>query len=155
MQPGIKLKLSELLQAAGHKPVVHMCRKDGHAATTDANLVLGRILPEFFPKIFGKTEDQPLDAAAAEAALDDLARQVNEQAESSGRRHMSRDEVRCCVQPQLWGFLQVKGRGSCTTCTFATLQASDPARQVSTSRSSRQGASTRCETRCNAARHPR
>ena len=36
----------------------------GHAATTDANLVLGRILPEFFPKIFGKTEDQPLDGDA-------------------------------------------------------------------------------------------
>lgn len=31
-----------------------MCyRKGGYAAITDANLVLGRILPEFFPNIFG------------------------------------------------------------------------------------------------------
>ena len=68
-------------------------RKDGFAATTDANLVLGRILPEFFPKIFGKTEDQPLDQGAAEAALDELAAQVNGRATEGGQPHMSRDEV--------------------------------------------------------------
>ena len=30
-------------------------------AVTDANLILGRLLPEYFPKIFGETEDLPLD----------------------------------------------------------------------------------------------
>lgn len=35
-----------------------MCyRKGGYAAITDANLVLGRILPEFFPNIFGPKGD--------------------------------------------------------------------------------------------------
>lgn len=29
---------------------------------TDANLVLGRILPQFFPHIFGPQENEPLDA---------------------------------------------------------------------------------------------
>lgn len=43
-----------------------MCyRKGGYLAITDANLLLGRILPDFFPKIFGEHEDQPLDEAAA------------------------------------------------------------------------------------------
>ena len=32
---------------------------------TDANLILGRLLPEHFPKIFGKTEDEPLDKELA------------------------------------------------------------------------------------------
>ena len=30
--------------------------------------VLGRILPDFFPKIFGPKEDEPLDADAAKCA---------------------------------------------------------------------------------------
>jgi N-methylhydantoinase A/oxoprolinase/acetone carboxylase beta subunit len=32
-------------------------RKNGYLAITDANLFLGRLIPEFFPKIFGKTEN--------------------------------------------------------------------------------------------------
>ena len=52
-------------------------RKGGHLAVTDANLVLGRLLPAHFPKIFGPTEDQPLDAAAAAAAMSKLADEVN------------------------------------------------------------------------------
>lgn len=32
-------------------------RKGGFLAVTDANLILGRIVPEFFPKIFGKNFD--------------------------------------------------------------------------------------------------
>ena len=35
----------------------------------DANLVLGRILPQFFPHIFGPQEDEPLDAEGARSAL--------------------------------------------------------------------------------------
>ena len=81
-----------------------LIRKGGHAATTDANLVLGRILPEFFPKIFGKSEDQPLDADAAAAALDELAKQVNAEADAAGRKHMSRDEVSgVCLRPWTCG----------------------------------------------------
>lgn len=34
----------------------------------DANLVLGRILPDFFPHIFGPREDEPLDAEGARSA---------------------------------------------------------------------------------------
>lgn len=46
-----------------------MCyRKGGYLAITDANLLLGRILPAFFPNIFGEHEDEPLDEAAARCA---------------------------------------------------------------------------------------
>ena len=40
---------------------------------TDANLVLGRIDPSTFPKVFGPAADQPLDPAAARARLAELA----------------------------------------------------------------------------------
>ncbi|CAI5089917.1 ANL_HP_G0102460.mRNA.1.CDS.1 [Saccharomyces cerevisiae] len=35
---------------------------------TDANLLLGRLVPEFFPKIFGPNEDESLDLEATGAS---------------------------------------------------------------------------------------
>ena len=37
-------------------------------AVTDANLLLGRLIPEYFPKIFGKSENEPLDLDASRKA---------------------------------------------------------------------------------------
>ena len=45
-------------------------RKGGPLAITDANLCLGRLLPEYFPQIFGPTESEPLDRAGTLAAFD-------------------------------------------------------------------------------------
>ena len=36
-------------------------KKGGMLAVTDANLLVGKLLPEFFPKIFGPKEDDALD----------------------------------------------------------------------------------------------
>ena len=77
-----------------------LCRKKGYPAITDANLVLGRILPEFFPSIFGEDEAQPLDAEGAKEALHQIAEQVNEQARSSGQPEKSVDEVLLCPRRQ-------------------------------------------------------
>ena len=44
---------------------------------TDANVALGRVQPAYFPRIFGVTEDQPLDAPASIAAFELLGREVN------------------------------------------------------------------------------
>ena len=71
-----------------------MCRKKGYPAITDANLVLGRILPEFFPAIFGESEDQPLDADASFKALEEIAADVNSQSRKRGQPEKSVDEVR-------------------------------------------------------------
>ena len=48
----------------------------GPLAVTDANVVLGRIVPRYFPHIFGPLEDQPLDVAASKNAFEDLTREV-------------------------------------------------------------------------------
>lgn len=62
---------------------------------TDANLLLGRLIPDYFPKIFGKTEKEPLDVEAARVAFEKLAGEINEsvaQGEGGGRR-LELDEV--------------------------------------------------------------
>lgn len=59
--------------SAGADPGPACYRKGGPATVTDANLVLGRLLPEHFPAMFGPGADQPLDVAAARAALEKLA----------------------------------------------------------------------------------
>ncbi len=85
-------------ESSGAHPGPVCYRKGGYAAITDANLVLGRIMPDFFPNIFGPNEDQPLHADAARNALEDLARQVNEG--SPGQPAKSVDEVGALACPQ-------------------------------------------------------
>ncbi|CAL8463366.1 g2900 [Coccomyxa elongata] len=91
-------------ESAGAHPGPVCYRKGGYAAITDANLVLGRILPEFFPNIFGPNEDQPLDSDAARRALEELARQINEG--SPGQPAKSVDEV-------AMGFVRVANETMC------------------------------------------
>jgi 5-oxoprolinase (ATP-hydrolysing) len=47
-------------------------------AITDANLFLGRIIPDFFPKIFGPKENEPLDSEATAKAFKDLTNTINQ-----------------------------------------------------------------------------
>lgn len=44
---------------------------------TDANLLLGRLIPDYFPKIFGATEDLPLDIDIATKKFEELTAQIN------------------------------------------------------------------------------
>jgi len=52
------------------------CIVGGPLAVTDANVVLGRIIPCYFPQIFGATEDQPIDVAASKRAFEALTNEV-------------------------------------------------------------------------------
>jgi 5-oxoprolinase (ATP-hydrolysing) len=83
-------------ESAGAHPGPGCYRKGGPATVTDANLSLGRLLPDFFPKIFGKNEDEGLDVQASEKLLQELAQQINKENDSN----MSADEV-------AYGFLTV------------------------------------------------
>ena len=53
-----------------------MCYSGGPLTVTDANLCLNRLLPDYFPKIFGRTQDQPLDKAAALKAFNKFTTEV-------------------------------------------------------------------------------
>ncbi|KAF4458268.1 hydantoinase B oxoprolinase [Fusarium albosuccineum] len=63
--------------SAGAHPGPVCYRKGGPLTVTDANLFLGRLLPEFFPAIFGPNEDQPLDYEATAKAFEELTRKTN------------------------------------------------------------------------------
>jgi len=94
-------------ESAGAHPGPTCYRKGGPLTITDANLCLGRLLPEYFPKIFGKTEDQPLDKAATMKKFDQLTKEVNEYLSSqSEQKMMTREEVAL-------GFIRVANEAMC------------------------------------------
>ncbi|THD59620.1 hydantoinase B/oxoprolinase family protein [Phenylobacterium sp.] len=59
--------------SAGADPGPAAYGRGGPATVTDANLVLGRLDPRFFPSVFGPKGDAPLDPDAARARLAKLA----------------------------------------------------------------------------------
>jgi 5-oxoprolinase (ATP-hydrolysing) len=62
--------------SAGANPGPKCYRRNGPLAVTDANVMVGKLIPGFFPKIFGPSQSLPLDAHAVRMAFTDLAQQV-------------------------------------------------------------------------------
>jgi 5-oxoprolinase (ATP-hydrolysing) len=58
--------------SAGANPGPKCYRRGGPLAVTDANVEVGKLIPEFFPKIFGPHQNEPLDADAVRTAFDEL-----------------------------------------------------------------------------------
>lgn len=65
--------------------------KGGPLAVTDANLLLGRLIPSYFPNIFGKSEKEPLDVEASRRAFKELAERIN--SDPGVAKHMDLDEI--------------------------------------------------------------
>ena len=83
-------------ESAGAHPGPACYRKGGPLTVTDANLFLGRLLPDFFPKIFGKNEDEGLDDRASEKLFTELTETINKET----NKNMTADEV-------AYGFIQI------------------------------------------------
>lgn len=49
----------------------------GPLTVTDANLALGRLLPSFFPKIFGPGENEPLSLEETMKHFHHLTKEIN------------------------------------------------------------------------------
>ncbi|NMG39366.1 5-oxoprolinase [Chelativorans sp. ZYF759] len=64
--------------SAGADPGPACYRRGGPLTVTDANVMLGKLNPEFFPAIFGPDQDQPLDREAVAGKFADIARDVGE-----------------------------------------------------------------------------
>ncbi len=62
--------------SAGANPGPACYRRGGPLAVTDANVMLGRVQPEFFPHVFGPRGDAPLDGDIVVQRFTDLARQI-------------------------------------------------------------------------------
>jgi len=65
-------------ESAGADPGPACYRKGGPLTVTDCNLFLGRLDPAFFPRVFGPGGDEPLDAGAARARLEEVAARLPE-----------------------------------------------------------------------------
>lgn len=62
-------------QSAGANPGPASYRRGGPLAVTDANVMLGKLQPKFFPSVFGPDQKQPLDKVAVEEKFNKIARQ--------------------------------------------------------------------------------
>ncbi|MBB3649081.1 5-oxoprolinase (ATP-hydrolyzing) [Rhizobium sp. BK619] len=65
-------------ESAGANPGPKGYRKGGPLAVTDANIMVGKLIPDMFPAIFGENQDQPLDYPAVKAAFDELAAEIGD-----------------------------------------------------------------------------
>ena len=64
-------------ESASAHPGPACYRKRGPLTVTDANLFLGRLLPAYFPKIFGPNENEALDVDITRQRFTELAAQIN------------------------------------------------------------------------------
>ncbi|OBZ83149.1 Uncharacterized protein C11D3.14c [Choanephora cucurbitarum] len=89
-------------ESAGAHPGPACYRKGGPLAVSDANLFLGRLLPDYFPKIFGPNEDQPLDYDIVHQKFAALAQEINK----ASKEEKSLDEI-------AYGFIKVANETMC------------------------------------------
>ncbi|MDO9196011.1 hydantoinase B/oxoprolinase family protein [Rhodoferax sp.] len=69
-------------QSAGANPGPASYRRGGPLAVTDANVMLGKIQPRYFPRVFGPAANEALSLEVVQAKFDELARQTGRPAES-------------------------------------------------------------------------
>ncbi|AZO44037.1 5-oxoprolinase [Mesorhizobium sp. M7D.F.Ca.US.005.01.1.1] len=64
--------------SAGANPGPAAYRRGGPLAVTDANVMLGKLQPDFFPAIFGPGQDQPLDVETVRSKFAVLAAEIGD-----------------------------------------------------------------------------
>jgi 5-oxoprolinase (ATP-hydrolysing) len=65
-------------RSAGASPGPMSYRSGGPLTLTDANLLVGKLDPDHFPRIFGRQSDEPLDRDSVERAFDRLAGEIGD-----------------------------------------------------------------------------
>ena len=85
-------------ESAGADPGPACYRRGGPLTVTDANVLLGRIHPEHFPKVFGPDGRQALDCALVESRFGELARRMSATAGCAiGREEAAAGALRIAV----------------------------------------------------------
>ncbi len=64
-------------ESAGANPGPACYRQGGPLTVTDCNVMLGKIQPQFFPKVFGKNGDLPLDGEIVRQKFHQLTTEIN------------------------------------------------------------------------------
>ena len=68
---GLKYRVGP--DSAGANPGPACYRRNGPLTITDCNLILGRLQPEYFPKIFGLNGDQSIDSEIVRLKFEEMA----------------------------------------------------------------------------------
>ncbi|KAI3837697.1 hypothetical protein MKW98_027056 [Papaver atlanticum] len=95
-------------ESVGAHPGPVCYRKGGELAVTDANLILGTVIPDYFPSIFGPKEDQPLDVEATRQEFEKLSQKIN-----SYRKSQDPSAKDMTVEQIALGFINVANETMC------------------------------------------
>ncbi|CAI8047196.1 5-oxoprolinase [Geodia barretti] len=95
-------------ESAGANPGPACYGRGGPITVTDANLILGRLLPKYFPRVFGETDDEPLQTSAAMTGFKALTHEINHfmMGASPSFKEMT-------VQEVAMGFIEVANEAMC------------------------------------------
>ncbi len=63
-------------ESAGADPGPACYRRGGPPTVTDANVLLGRIQPDYFPRVFGKKADEPIHVRVVEDRFETLRKKI-------------------------------------------------------------------------------
>ncbi|XP_018907256.2 5-oxoprolinase isoform X2 [Bemisia tabaci] len=96
-------------ESGGAHPGPACYRKGGPLTVTDANLILNRLLPEYFPKIFGPQENESLDKEVALMKFEQLTKEINE---FLAYQNPS-DNIKMTVEEVALGFIRVANETMC------------------------------------------
>lgn len=94
-------------QSAGANPGPSCYKKNGPLTVTDANLILGRLFPEYFPKIFGPKENEALDVEEATKKFIEITKVINNYNNLNGKK----EEL--SIQDVAMGFIRVANESMC------------------------------------------
>jgi 5-oxoprolinase (ATP-hydrolysing) len=94
-------------ESAGAHPGPTCYGNNGPLTVTDANLLLGRLDPRRFPKVFGPNADQPLNPIATRKAFEVLSAEINADLTRDGTT------VPLTVEEIASGFLEIANEAMC------------------------------------------
>ncbi|MDH3330656.1 MAG: hydantoinase B/oxoprolinase family protein, partial [Desulfobulbaceae bacterium] len=80
-------------ESAGAHPGPVCYRKNGYLAVTDANLLLGRLQPGYFPRIFGPDENLPIAVDEVRKQFSELTGIINNDPSNPRRKELSQEEA--------------------------------------------------------------
>uniref|UniRef100_A0A8C4NR60 5-oxoprolinase, ATP-hydrolysing n=1 Tax=Dicentrarchus labrax TaxID=13489 RepID=A0A8C4NR60_DICLA len=100
-------------ESAGAHPGPACYRKGGPLTVTDANLALGRLLPSFFPKIFGPGENEPLSLEETMKHFRQLTEEINLFLSSNQSQHSHNNTSDMSVEEVAMGFIRVANEAMC------------------------------------------
>ncbi|KAG9267554.1 5-oxoprolinase [Astyanax mexicanus] len=103
-------------ESAGAHPGPACYRKGGPLTVTDANLALGRLLPDFFPHIFGPGENEPLSTEETMKGFQQLTQDINHFLSSSQSEHgasQKKGKSEMSLEEVAMGFIRVANEAMC------------------------------------------